>query len=148
MAEFAAGFVALGVGLALLHALTPSAISMGPMLARQLAQQEAIDAFWLGPWAGAVYHGWFPASATWTGTVTTTLAVMACFALVATFMGLITDPVQEWLGVHRRRLLHVIATLERVAHGDRDAALGLPDPYLARVTDLADVALMAMRLTR
>ena len=73
---------------------------------------------------------------------------MACFALVATFMGLITDPVQEWLGVHRRRLRHLVDTLERVALGDRDAALALPDPYLARVTDLADVALMAMRLTR
>ncbi len=148
VAEFAAGFVALGIGLVLLHALTPSAISMGPMLARQMAQQEAIDAFWLGPWAGALYNDWFPASATWAEIVTTTLAVMGCFALVATFMGLITDPIQEWLGVHRRRLLHVIATLERVAQGDRDAALDLPDPYLARVTDLADVALMAMRLTR
>ena len=148
VAEFAAGLVGLGVGLALMQALTPSAISLGPMLARQLAQQEAIDGFWLGPTVGAVYVDWFPASATWPETVGTTLVVMACFAMVATFMGLITDPLQQWLGVHRRRLLHVIGTLERVALGDRDAVLALPDPYLARVTDLADVALMAMRLTR
>ena len=148
VAEFAAGMVTLCVGVALLQTLTPSAISLGPLLARELAQQEAIDAFWLGPWAGAVYHGWFPASASWPETVTTTLVVMACFALVATFMGLVTDPIQEWLGVHRRRLRRVIDTLERLALGDRDAALALPDPYLARVTDLADVALMAMRYTR
>ena len=40
-------------GIALVQAMTPSAISLGPLLARQLAQQDAIDAFWLGPWAGA-----------------------------------------------------------------------------------------------
>jgi hypothetical protein len=148
VAEFAAALVTLCIGMILLQALTPSAISLGPLLARQLAQKEAIDAFWLGPWAGAVYHGWFPASATWPETVATTLVVMACFALAATFMGLITDPVQEWLGVHRRRLRHLVDTLERVALGDRDAVLALPDHYLARITDLADVALMALRFTR
>ena len=80
--------------------------------------------------------------------MTTTLAVMACFALVATFMGLITDPVQEWLG----RAPAPAAACHRHARargaGRPRRGLGLPDPYLARVTDLADVALMAMRLTR
>jgi hypothetical protein len=148
MAEFAAGFVAIAVGLTLVHALTPSAISLGPLLAREMAQQEAIEGFWLGSWAGAIYHGWFPAMATWPEVVATTLAVMACFAVLATFMGLLTDPMQQLLGLHRRRLEHLVNTFERIALGEPDVALGLPDPYLARVTDLADVVLMAMRLTR
>ena len=148
VAEFAAGFVTIGVGLALVHALTPSAISLGPILANELAQREAIEGFWLGSWAGAIYHGWYPAKASWPEVIGTTIAVMAGFALLATFMGLLTDPIQQALGLHRRRLQHLVATLERVALGQRDADLGLPDLYVARITDLADIALMAFRLTR
>src|SRR4051812_13660257 len=148
IAEFAAGFVAIAAGLALAHALTPSAISLGPLLAQEMAQQEAIEGFWLGPWAGAIYHGWFPATATWPEVVATTLAMMACFAVLATFMGLLTDPMQQLLGLHRWRLERLVNTFERVALGEPDVALGLPDPYLARVADLADVVLMTMRLTR
>jgi hypothetical protein len=73
---------------------------------------------------------------------------MGCFALLATFMGLVTDPLQQALGLHRKRLRHLVNTLERVASGEGTASLDLPDPYIARATDLADVALMAMRLTR
>jgi hypothetical protein len=148
VAEFAAGFVTIGVGSALVHTLTPSAISLGPLLANEFAQQEAIEGFWLGPWAGSIYHGWYPATATWPEVVVTTVVVMVSFALLATFMGLLTDPIQQALGVHRRRLERLVATLEQVALGQRDADLGLPDLYVARITDLADIALMAFRLTR
>jgi hypothetical protein len=73
---------------------------------------------------------------------------MVCFALAAAFMGLVTDPLQQLLGLHQQRLRRLVDTLERVALGESEASLALPDPYIARVTDLADVALMAMRLTR
>lgn len=148
VAEFAAGFVAIGVGVILVQALTPSAITLGPLLAREFAQAEAIETFWLGPWAGAIWHGWYPAHATWLETIVTTATVMSCFALVATFMGLVTDPVLQWLGLHRRRLGHVVDTLERVALGDPEATLGLPDLYVARLTDIVDVILLTMRMTR
>jgi len=148
VAEFVTAMVAIVAGLVLVHALTPSAISLGPLLAKQMAQQEAIAGFWLGPWAGAIYLGWYPADASWVQIVATTLAAMVCFAVTATFIGLLTDPLQEWLGLHRRRLMRFMATLERAALGDAEAALALPDPYIARVADLADLALMAMRLTR
>ena len=146
VAEFVTAMVAIVAGLVLVHALTPSAISLGPLLAKQMAQQEAIAEFWLGPWAGAIYLGWYPADASWAQIVATTLAAMVCFAVTATFIGLLTDPLQEWLGLHRRRLMRFMATLERAALGDAEAALALPDPYIARVADLADLALMAMRL--
>ena len=146
--EFAAGFVAIGAGLVLVHALTPSAISLGPLLAQELAQQDAIQGFWLGAWAGSIYYSWFPAMATWSEIVGTTIAMMGCFALLATFMGLVTDPIQQLLGLHRRRLERLVKTLERIALGKSDATLDLPDPYVARITDLADLALIAMRLTR
>lgn len=146
--ELAAGFIAIGTGLALVQALTPSAISLGPLLAQEMAQQQAIQGFWLGAWAGSIYHGWFPVSASWSELVGVTLTIMVCFALLSTFIGLLTDPIQQLLGLHRRRLERLIKTLELIASGKPDAALDLPDPYIARLTDLADLALIAMRLTR
>ena len=148
LAEFGAGFVALIVGVLLLHALTPSAITLGPMLARELAQQDAIAGFWLGAWAGSIWYEWFPAGAGWMRTIATTATVMGCFALLATFMGLLVDPLLQWAGLHRRRLTHLIGTLERVALGDHGARLGLPDLYVARLTDIVDVVLLTARFTR
>ncbi len=148
VAEFTAGVVAIAAGLALVHAVTPGAISLGPLLAREFAQREAVDAFWLGSWAGAIWHGWFPAQAGWPRTIVTTLLVMACFAVVATFTGLVTDPLLRALGVHRRRLRHLIDTLERTALGDDEARLALPDLYVARLADLVDAVLFTLRLTR
>lgn len=148
VAEFAAGFVTIAIGLALVQALTPSAVTLGPLLAREFAQRDAIEGFWLGPWAGAIWHGWFPTHASWGETTATTALVMACFAMVATFTGLLTDPLLRSLGMHRRRLEHLVATLERAALGDHAAGLGLPDLYVARLTDLVDIILLAMRMTR
>jgi hypothetical protein len=148
MAEFGAAIVLLVLGLILLQSLTPSAISLGPMLAQELARREAVEGFWLGAAAGSLWYGWFPASATWAELVATTLAVMTGFALLATFTGLVMDPLQQALGLHRRRLERLIDTLERAALGQTDASLALPDPYVARLTDLVDVALIALRVTR
>ena len=148
VAEFTAGLVVIAAGLLVLQAFTPSALTLGPLLARDLAQREAIESFWLGASAGAVWYGWFPVESGWARTVATTAAVMGSFALIATFTGLVTDPILRALGVHRRRLLHLVDTLERAVLDDRDASLGLPDPYVARATDLVDLVLLAFRLTR
>ena len=147
-AEFAGGLVAIGIGIALLHAFTPSAITLGPLLAHEFAQREAIEAFWLGPSAGAVWYGWFPADAGWTRTIATTLLAMCSFALVATFAGVLTDPLLRTLGVHRRRLNRLVDTMERVALGEADATLGLPDLYVVRATDLIDLVLLTLRASR
>lgn len=146
--ELAAGTVAIAIGITVLKALTPSALSLGPLLAREMAQREAIETFWLGSWAGSLYYGWWPAHATWSETISTTLMVMCGFAAAANFMGLVTDPLQQALGLHRRRLERLVRTLERVARGDGKAGLDLPDPYVARLADLVDMALLAMRMTR
>lgn len=147
-AEFGAVLVLLVLGLVLLHRLTPSAISLGPMLAQEMARREAITGFWLGPTLGAVWYGWFPTAATLPELVATTLAVMVGFALLATFTGLVMDPLQQALGLHRYRLLRLLDTLERAALDDSDARLALPDPFIARLTDLVDVALIASRIGR
>lgn len=148
VAELAAGAVALIVGLATLGSITPSAISLGPTLAREYAAADAIAGFWAGPWAGSIYYSLWPTQATWPETIAVTLGVMVVFALATTFMGIITDPVQQALGLHERRLHRLIDTAERVAKGEADARLELPDPYVARMADLFDGVNIAFRMLR
>ncbi|MFO1163565.1 MAG: DUF6635 family protein [Reyranellaceae bacterium] len=147
-AEFGAGCLAILIGLATLHALTPSAITMGPLLAQELAQREAIQGFWLGSGLGSLWYAWFPPEVDLTRTIGITAAAMAGFALVATFIGILVDPLLHALGLHRRRLGRLVDTFERAALGDDTAKLRLPDLYLARLVDLADIALLALRMTR
>ena len=147
VAEFAAGFVTVGVGLALVQALTPSAITLGPLLAREFAQREAIEGFWLGPWAGAIWHGWYPAHASWGETIATTAVVMACFALVATFMGLVTDPVLQSL-----ECTGVASVTSSTRWSASRWAIVMPArparSLRRRLTDVVDVILLTMRMTR
>lgn len=147
-AELGAVLVLVALGLLLVHRLTPSAISLGPLLAQELVRQEAVAGFWLGPSLGTLWYGWFPVAAGWPTLVASTLGVMLAFALLATFAGLVMDPLQQLLGVHRYRLRRLVDTLERAALGEEAVRLNLPDPYLARLTDLIDMALIAARLTR
>ena len=72
------------------------------------------------------------------------LAMVA--SLVTTFAGLVADPLQAILGIHRRRLLRLLADIER-AHGD--AAPGLAREHvLARLADLTDAGVSLFRIFR
>jgi hypothetical protein len=148
VAELAAGAAALVIGLVLLQALTPSALSLGPILAQEYAQSSAIQDFWAGSWAGGYYYSWYPAEASLGEKAGTTVLVMIAFAVGSTFIGLITDPLQQALGLHRRRLERFVDTLRRRATGGPDAGLGLPDPYIARLADVVDWVAMGYRMIR
>jgi hypothetical protein len=148
VAEFATASLVMLFGLIALHALTPSAITLGPLLAQQFTLREAVEGFWLGPWAGSFWYALFPPDVGLGRVVAITAMAMGCFALLATFMGLLVDPLLQMAGLHRRRLEHLVGTLERIMLGEADATLGLPDLYVARLTDIADVIILAVRYTR
>ena len=148
VAELAAGIVALLIGLVLLQALTPGAISLGPMLAQEYTERSAVESFWAGAWAGEFYYAWWPTEASWPTTIGMTLLVMILFAIAATFMGLITDPFQQAFGLHAQRLHRLTDTLERHAKGEAEARLALPDPYLARLGDVVDWVSIGLRMLR
>jgi hypothetical protein len=122
VAELAAGVAALVIGLVLLQALTPSALSLGPILAQEYAQSSAIQDFWAGSWAGGYYYSWYPAEASLGEKAATTVLVMVIFAVGSTFIGLVTDPLQQALGLHRRRLERFVDTLRRQATAARTPA--------------------------
>ena len=61
-ADITAAFSTAGAGAVLFQQLTPSALTLGPMVAALLAQQAAVASFPLGAWLGAVWYGAFPAA--------------------------------------------------------------------------------------
>lgn len=148
VAELAAGLAALLFGLVALHAITPSAISLGPLLAREHAREEAVSSFWAGAGAGEWYYWLWPVEPSWAATVGYTIALLAAFAVATTFIGVVTDPLQRHLGLHERRLRRLVATLERLAGDDPEARLALPDPYLAKAADLVDWVAIGLRHIR
>jgi len=128
--------------------LTPSALTLGPMVAAFVAQQAAVASFPLGAGLGAVWYGAFPAAPSFRLIAGVTIGLMACVAGAAAFAGLITDPFERWTGLHRRRLAKLIDALEADLLGDREARLTVRGHYIARLVDLFEGARIAARLGR
>lgn len=147
-AEITTGLLNLGVGGLTLHKLTPGAASLGPALAGTVAQQAAIAAFPLGGWAGGVWYGWFPASPTAGLIAAATGGLMLAATTFAAFAGIVSDPVQRALGLHRRRLLRMIDALERQFFDQGAAGFNVHDHYVARLLDVFDILGAALRLAR
>ena len=138
-ADLANGLLTLGAGVVGFKQWTPGALSLGPLLAQVLAHKAAVLGFPLGAGIGAFWYGLFPVapSAVFTAGVTTGLIVLpAVFGAVS---GILTDPIQAKLGLHRRRLERLVDCLERELIGQGDSSYSVPDHYAARLVDLLDV---------
>jgi Family of unknown function (DUF6635) len=138
-AEITTGLIALGTGAIAFQKATPGAIALGPVIAAAFAQSSAIASFPLGATAGGLWYGLFPAQAS-TGLVAgATAGVLGVATLATAFAGMVSDPVQRALGLHRRRLLAFVDSLE--AGFTRSDAGGFVayDLYVARLMDLSDL---------
>jgi len=124
--------------------LTPGALSLGPLLAQALSAKLAAGSFPLGAGLGGLFFGTFPATAPMVLTATMTGGLLGLAALLATFSGLLTDPLQQRLGLHRRRLLRLVDALERELLEGEGRSFVVRDHYVARVLDLVDL-LRALR---
>ena len=117
------------------------------MLAGAVAQQAAIASFPLGAAAGSLWYGLF--SATPSGVLVASIigGLIGLGAVVTAFAGVLTDPLQRALGVHRRRLHRLIDALGVELKGGRQA-FQVRDHYAARILDLVDLARMAYQVGR
>ena len=75
-------------------------------------------------------------------------ALMAASAILAAFSGIIADPVQRILGLHRRRLLQLIDALERQFNGGRAQGFLARDHYVARLLTLFELLSGVYRLAK
>jgi hypothetical protein len=60
-------------------------------------------------------------------------------AMFAAFAGVVFDPIQKALGLHRRRLLRMIDGLERQFNDPEAAGFSVRDQYVARLLDVFDI---------
>jgi hypothetical protein len=148
-AEITTTLITLGAGGLAVKQATPGIISLGPVLAAAMAQQAAIASFPLGATLGSLWYGAFPAAASPALIAGVTSSLLAVSSVAAAFAGIIADPVQRALGLHRRRLLRLIDALEQQfgqEHGE--SGFVTRDHYVARLLDFLDLLGSAYRIAR
>ena len=138
-ADLAGNIITISAGVTMFHKMTPGAMTAGSAVASALAQQVAISNFFLGPTLGSLYYGLFPASAPIGLVVASTGSIIAVLAVLTSFSGIVTDPIQHKLGIHQKRLLKFIDSLERALISDGDSRFNIRSQYVARVFDLVDL---------
>lgn len=72
------------------------------------------------------------------------MALAVAASVITTFAGLLADPVQTWLGTHRRRLMRMLDRLDKQA----DIPALEREHLLARAGDLLDALLVTWRSLR
>jgi hypothetical protein len=124
--------------------VTPGVLSLAPVLTDHVAAAREITAFPLGERLGAAWYGLFPAERPLWQTLAVGAGLVLVVSLVASFAGLVTDPLQARLGLHRRRLLRLLARLDRAEDRPEVAR----EVLLARLADVADAGATLARVFR
>lgn len=145
-AELTTALINLGTGAAAFGKATPTAFTLGPALAGFIAHSHAVAGFPLGSSAAAFWYGLFPASPGLLLTGGAVGGVMVAGAVIAAFAGIVADPAQKALGIHRRRLEKLLDAMERDLAGSGDGAYVLRDHYVARILDFVDIIRAVARL--
>jgi Family of unknown function (DUF6635) len=145
-ADMVAVLTMAGTGAGAVNQFTPGAMTLVPALSAALAQQLAISNFWLGSFLGSGYYALFPAAASPALIAGTAGSVLAVAAVLAAFAGVLADPLQRRMGLHKRRLNKLLGALEKELVGSVPERMALHDHYVARVLDLVDMLIMASRI--
>lgn len=147
-ADITGALINLGAGYLAAQQITPSVWTLGPVLAAAMAQKAAVAGFPLGAGLGGAWYGLFPAAVGPWAVASTTLGLAAAGAVVAAFAGVVADPAQRVLGIHRRRLERMLRTIERNMRGQGPAAFAPRDHYVARLIDVVDLIRAAHRIAQ
>jgi hypothetical protein len=143
-ADLSGSLLSLAAGVAAFKQFTPGAMAVGGVTATVIANQLAIANFLLGPSLGSLYYGIFPATASAGLLVATTGGLLLALGVLSAGAGVITDPLQQALGLHERKLLKLIDALEPELTGPGNG-YRLHDAYVARIFDLWDLLQIATR---
>lgn len=119
-------------------------LGAGTALASSVTQSAAIAEFWAGSFLGGLFYSHVSITASLRLVIAMTLLVAVVLAVIATFSGMITDPIQAKLGVHHKRLNKMLDSIE----GDllkSDTRFSLKEKYAGRLFDLLDILSVAAR---
>ncbi len=144
VAEICTTLVVLALGYLLFRTPTPGIVSLAPIVSEQAVRSEVVSAFPFGQGLGGLWYGVFPVELPVWYVVAVGIGLAMAASLVTTFAGLVADPVQAALGIHRRRLRRLVARLDAAAAGPGLAG----EHVLARIADLTDIGTSLLRLFR
>jgi len=136
------------IGALAFQALTPGMISMAPGVADAMARTVAINTFPLGQAVGGRWYSVFGAVASPWLVGTTVAGLVMIGSVFAAFAGVLADPVQSRLGIHRRRLRRLLDTLEMEFLGRGVKPFVAREHFYARLLDLWDAASSVFRIFR
>lgn len=126
------------VGALAFNKFTPGGFGLGIILATLWVKFRAEKNFFLGDTIGSWYYGVFPPKPSLLETSAGILIVMMILALVASFSGLVSDPIQAKTGMHKNRLNKMLRQLEKDAVEKANSRFKPLDPYVARILELFD----------
>ena len=138
-ADLAGTLITLSIGATLFKQMTPGSMATGSAVAATIAHHTAVSNFVLGSTLGSVWYSIFPVSASAGLIVATTGTIMAAMAIITSFTGILTDPIQTKLGLHQKRLKKFVSSLDKELKGLGDSKFEIKDQYVARVFDILDV---------
>lgn len=137
-ADIANTLFSTAFGAMIFKKFTPGGFGIGLLIAAYYATESAKQSFVFGPTLGGIYYSLFPPQASWIENTAGVALAMLILATVASFSGLITDPVQSWLGLHRMRLNKMLRKLEMDLIKKTSSSFKPLDPYIARILELFD----------
>lgn len=141
-AELSSVLLSVAAGYAVNKSVSLGALGLGSALASTIAYHSAVSSFALGNTLGAMYYSVIPASATKAGLIMSTGGVAVALGVVASYTGMVTDPLQKSLGWHHKKLNKLIDALEvQLSDNSDETELSYKDGYVARIMDLADLLL-------
>lgn len=114
-------------------------LGAGTAASAALAHSIAVSNFWLGSTIGSYYYALVPVTVSLRLLIAVTALIAVVLALVSTFIGILTDPLQAKLGIHQRRLRKLIAAIEDDLLGKAESNFELREKYIGRLFDVIDV---------
>ena len=118
---------------------TPGGIGVALMLASVLSSSLAAQDFMLGETLGHLYYELFPPEPSLALTGGVTALVLAVLAAFAALSGVISDPVQAKVGLHRHRLEKLLDHMERDVMAQTQSSFRPKDQYVARILESFDL---------
>lgn len=114
-------------------------LGAGTAVSATLANSLAASNFWLGSTAGAYYYALFPIAASARLLMAVTAVIAAILALVSTFAGVLTDPLQAKLGIHQKRLKKLVNAVGEDLESKQGSSFHLREKYAGRLFDIIDL---------
>ena len=118
---------------------TPGGIGVALMCTSMISAQLAAQDFIFGETLGELYYEVFPPEPTLSLTLGVSAAVLAVLAAFAALSGVISDPVQAVLGVHRYRLQKMLNHMEQDFLERSGNRFRPKDQYVARILETFDM---------